>query len=33
MHTVSMHWLEYDWVTIAILLFGMGTLELFVLSM
>jgi hypothetical protein len=33
MHTVSRHWLEYDWVTIAILLFGMGMLELIILSM
>jgi hypothetical protein len=33
MHTVSRRWLEYDWITIAILLFGMGTLELLVLSM
>jgi len=33
MYTVSRHWLEYDWVTIVILLFGMGTLELLVLSM
>jgi hypothetical protein len=33
MHTVGRHWLEYDWVTIAILLFGMGMLELLVFSM
>jgi hypothetical protein len=33
MHTVGTHWLEYDWVTIAVLLFGMGMLELLVLSM
>jgi hypothetical protein len=33
MRTHIGHWLEYDWVTIAILLFGMGTLELLVLSM
>ena len=33
MHTVGRHWLEYDWVTVAILLFGVGALELLVLSM
>jgi hypothetical protein len=30
---MSRHWLEYDWVTIAILLCGMGTFELLVLNM
>ena len=33
MHSVGRHRLEYDWVTIAVLLFGMGVLELLVLSM
>jgi hypothetical protein len=33
MHAIGRHWLEYDWVTIALLLIGIGSVEVLVLSM
>jgi hypothetical protein len=33
MHTIGRHWLEYDWVSLAVLLIGIGSVELLVLSM
>jgi hypothetical protein len=33
MHTNGRHWLEYDWVSLAVLLIGIGSVELLVLSM
>ena len=32
MHTIGRYWLEYDWVTVALLLIGIGSVELLVLS-